>query len=122
MCYKAKADRRIIETNPNLNRHKAIAKDLLESEEGIRHRKKRCVEVETVFGNIKQNHGFRRLMLRGLGKVETEFGLLALAQNIRKKVKVGKTGPIKGQKVPVLAKYGSIYIENGLGFDFLPLN
>ncbi|WP_312194191.1 transposase, partial [Sphingobacterium multivorum] len=27
--------------------------------------KQRCHDVEPVFGNIKQNHGFRRFMLRG---------------------------------------------------------
>lgn len=122
LCYKAKADKRTLETNPNLNRHKAKAKEILESEEGIRHRKKRCTEVETVFGNIKQNHGFRRMMLRGLKKVETEFGLLALAQNIRKKVSAGKAQPIKGQKVPALAKYCIFGQESTLGFDILTLN
>ena len=37
------------------------------------------------FGNIKNNHHFKRFMLRGKDKVTVEFGLLALAQNIRKK-------------------------------------
>jgi hypothetical protein len=39
-----------------------------------------------VFGNIKNNHKFKRFMLRGKEKVEIEWGLLAIAQNIRKKV------------------------------------
>ncbi|WP_370580448.1 transposase [Mucilaginibacter sp. FT3.2] len=47
--------------------------------------KKRCFDVEPVFGNIKQNHGFRRFMLRGEKKVEIEWRLLAIAQNLRKK-------------------------------------
>jgi hypothetical protein len=38
-----------------------------------------------VFGNIKNNHKFTRFMLRGKNKVTIEFGLLALAQNLRKK-------------------------------------
>jgi len=38
-----------------------------------------------VFGNIKHNHKFNRFMLRGKKKVAVEFGLLALAQNLRKK-------------------------------------
>lgn len=83
-CHKSKGNR-IIEINWNLNRQKAKAKKLLNSEEGIRLRKKRCHDVEPVFGNIKQNHGFRRFMLRGKKKVEIEWGLLAIAQNIRKK-------------------------------------
>jgi hypothetical protein len=58
----------------------------LNSEEGIKKRKKRCHDVESVFGNIKQNHRFRRFMLKGKQKVEIEWALLAIAQNLRKKV------------------------------------
>jgi hypothetical protein len=83
-CHKSK-DNRIIEINENLNRLKQKAYELLNSEEGIARRKKRCFDVEPVFGNIKQNHGFRRFMLRGKEKVELEWGLLAIAQNLRKK-------------------------------------
>jgi hypothetical protein len=42
--------------------------------------------VEAVFGNIKQNKGFKRFMLRGKEKVTTEFGLIAIAHNLMKKV------------------------------------
>lgn len=83
-CHKSK-DNRTIEVNENLNRLKQKAYELLNSEEGIARRKKRCFDVEPVFGNIKQNHGFRRFMLRGKEKVELEWGLLAIAQNLRKK-------------------------------------
>ncbi|MBD1429591.1 transposase, partial [Sphingobacterium litopenaei] len=34
---------------------------------------------------IKQNHNFRRFMLRGKDLVSIEWGLLAIAQNLRKK-------------------------------------
>ena len=83
-CHKSKGNR-IIEINQNLNRHKKKAFELLNSEEGIEKRKKRCYDVEPVFGNIKNNHNFKRFMLRGKDKVEIEWGLLAIAQNIRKK-------------------------------------
>jgi transposase len=83
-CHKSK-DNRIIEINENLKRQKQKAYELLNSEEGIERRKKRCFDVEPVFGNIKQNHGFRRFMLRGKEKVAIEWGLLAIAQNLRKK-------------------------------------
>lgn len=83
-CHKSKGNR-IIEINENLNRLKQQAYELLNSEEGIRRRKKRCFDVEPTFGNIKQNHGFRRFMLRGKEKVEIEWGLIAIAQNLRKK-------------------------------------
>ena len=84
VCHQSKHNR-IIEVNHNLVRHKAIAKEKLNTKEGIRKRKKRCYDVEPVFGNIKSNHKFNRFMLRGKKKVTIEIGLLALAQNLRKK-------------------------------------
>lgn len=84
VCHKSKGNR-IIEINENLEKYKVAAYELLNSERGIEKRKQRCHDVETVFGNIKQNHGFRRFMLRGKQKVAIEWGLLAIAQNIRKK-------------------------------------
>lgn len=59
-------------------------RELLNSEKGLYYRKKRPVDVEPVFANIKQNKSFRRFMLRGKAKVEIEFGLLALAHNLKK--------------------------------------
>lgn len=83
-CHKSQGNR-IIEINENLIRLKKQAYELLNSEEGLERRKKRCFDVEPTFGNIKQNHGFRRFMLRGKEKVEIEWGLIAIAQNLRKK-------------------------------------
>lgn len=82
-CHKAKGNR-IIERNHNLIRLKGKAKNLLLSEEGIAHRKRRCWDVEAVFGNIKQNMGFKRFMLRGMEKITTEIGLIAMAHNLKK--------------------------------------
>jgi hypothetical protein len=42
------------------------------------------VAVESVFGRLKQNWGFRRFLLRGREKVEVEWGLLCIAQNMAK--------------------------------------
>ena len=83
MCHQSKGNR-AIEVNHRLNELKQQAEDRLLSEEGIRHRKKRCWDVEPVFANIKNNHHFRRFMLRGKEKVAIETGLLALAHNLRK--------------------------------------
>jgi transposase len=83
-CHKSKGSR-VIEVNHNLNRHKQKTKELLNSEEGEAHRKQRPIDVEPVFGNIKENHRFRRFMLRGKEKVSIEWGLLSIAQNLRKK-------------------------------------
>jgi len=44
----------------------------------------RSTEVETVFGHIKHNPGFRRFHLRGRDKVNTEWGLMRIAHNMQK--------------------------------------
>jgi len=54
------------------------------SETGILLRKQRGLEIESCFGDIKHNIGFRRCDLRGLSKVKTEFSLVAKAHNLRK--------------------------------------
>ena len=54
-------------------------------EEGSIPRKIRPVDVEPVFGNIKNNNkGFKRFMLKGYEKVEFEVGLLSIAHNLKK--------------------------------------
>jgi len=82
-CHKAKTDR-IIQVNPNLKRHKEKAHQNLWSIRGIYLRRKRCIEPEPVFGQIKWNRGFKRFLLRGLPKVSCEFGLIAIAHNLKK--------------------------------------
>lgn len=82
-CHDQKGDR-IISVNHRLNKLKDQAKERLLSPEGVKHRKQRPCDVEAVFGNIKQNKGFKRFMLRGLDKVEVEMGLVALAHNLAK--------------------------------------
>jgi transposase len=82
-CHKAKDDRRI-EVSAKMREYRKKADQRLESEKGTALRKQRGHDVESVFGNIKQNKGFRRFSLRGQAKVELEFGLVALAQNLRK--------------------------------------
>lgn len=77
---------RTIEVNHNLNRLKQQAERRLKSKRGIKKRKQRCHDTEPVFANIKNNHQFRRFMLRGIEKVTVETGLLAIAHNLRKKV------------------------------------
>jgi len=68
-----------------LNQLRQQANEKLLNEEGIKKRKQRCHDVEPVFANIKNNHGFKRFMTRGKQKVTIETGLLALAHNLRKK-------------------------------------
>jgi transposase len=83
VCHNQKGSR-IISVSHRGNELRKKAKEKLETEEGIKYRKKRPVEAEPVFGNIKQNKKFKRFYLRGLQKVKTEFGLIAIAHNLGK--------------------------------------
>lgn len=82
-CHKSKENRKI-QINWNLKRHKDKARKKLLSDQGVAHRSQRPVDVEAVFGNIKQNKNFTRFMLRGKDKVLIEAGLIALAHNLAK--------------------------------------
>lgn len=81
-CHKAEGNR-IVQRSPNLVRYKQLVRELLESDEGLEKRKQRW-QVEAVFGNIKQNKGFRRFYLRGTEKVSVEVGLIAIAHNLQR--------------------------------------
>lgn len=82
-CHKTNFNRKV-EINHQLKDYKARANELLKSETGIYHRKKRAYEVEPVFANIKHNKNFKRFNLRGIKKLEIETGLIALAHNLKK--------------------------------------
>jgi putative transposase len=64
-------------TNPDI-KHLIAQKDIPFSNSRI--------DVEPVFAQLKRNNGFRRFSLKGLEKVELEFGLKALGHNLRKKI------------------------------------
>lgn len=83
VCHAGKGNR-LVEVNHSLRNYRKQAKEKLNSPQGIQYRKKRPVDVEPVFAQIKSNHGFRRFMLKGLSKVEIEIGLLSIAHNLRK--------------------------------------
>jgi transposase len=83
VCHNQKGNR-TIQVNHRLRAFIEKSRILLQSPQGIAHRKQRPADVEPVFGNIKQNKGFRRFMLRGCEKVEIEAGLLSIAHNLKK--------------------------------------
>lgn len=82
-CTKAKGGRRI-KISFRLLEYRRQARVNLTSQEGQRLRSERSTEVETVFGCIKHNMEFRRFHLRGLDKVNIEWGLISIAHNMRK--------------------------------------
>ena len=86
VCHRSKNNRKV-QFNWNLKRLKDKAREKLLSQQGVAHRSQRPVDVEAVFGNIKQNKKFTRFNLRGKDNVLIEAGLVALAHNLAKMAK-----------------------------------
>lgn len=86
-CTKRDGNR-LLYINHRNNMLRTQAREFLDSEEGEKLRKQRSVEVESVFGNIKSNYGVTRFSLRGMEKVNLEWGLHAIAHNMRKMAKI----------------------------------
>lgn len=82
-CTKAQGNRKVL-LGFQLKAWRQQARQNLTSEKGKKLRSLRGVEVESVFGRLKEDWGFRRFLLRGIEKVKTEFGLLCIAQNMAK--------------------------------------
>jgi transposase len=122
LCYKATADRRIIEVNHRLNEYKQKARELLTSEDGIKHRGRRCIEPEAVFGQMKSNMAYRRFRHFGKDKVTMDFAFFAIAFNIKKmcsimakQAKNGGNTPQNGQILHIsklLPSENRIFWEN----------
>lgn len=87
-CTRSQYNRRI-QRGEQLIRLRQAAHDRLTSPKGVKLRRRRGYEAEAVFGQIKQNKGFRRFLLRGLDKVSTEWGIISMAHNISKMASAG---------------------------------
>lgn len=83
-CTKSKEKNRTILVNEQLDIYKTISNQNLHSEAGIKLRRRRGNEIESCFGDLKHNMGFRRFHLRGIKKVKTEATIIAMAHNLRK--------------------------------------
>ena len=83
-CYKARGDQRIIEVNHRLNQYKKKAREMLTSEEGLKHRGRRCIEPEAVFGQMKTDMAYIRFRHFGKDKVSMDFAFFAIAFNLKK--------------------------------------
>jgi len=82
-CTKSKFNRQI-QVGVQLLQMKKVAHDFLLSPRGCELRSQRPIEVEAVFGRLKHDWGFRRFFLKGIEKVNTEWGILCIAHNIAK--------------------------------------
>lgn len=76
----------MIETLPDtvLERLRVKVKKQIKTEMGKEALRMRGFNVETPFGEMKHNHGFRRFVLRSLPKVNIEIGLFFSGYNIAK--------------------------------------
>ncbi|MFC5648165.1 hypothetical protein ACFPYJ_03355 [Paenibacillus solisilvae] len=58
------------------------------------------MEPESVFGQLKNNRGFQRFLLRGLPKVSQEIRWLSLAYSLLKKAAIDQTGRSRNNVCP----------------------
>ncbi len=65
-------------------RERLRMKEKMESKEGRQVYNLRKVTIEPVYGNIKENLGFREFLLRGLENVKIELNLVCIAHNLQK--------------------------------------
>ncbi|MNI03381.1 hypothetical protein D3C73_562820 [compost metagenome] len=65
-------------------RYQNQARERLRSEEGYALAVRGMTEPESVFGQLKNNRGLRRFLLRGMEKVTLEVGWLSLPHNLLK--------------------------------------
>lgn len=93
-CHRSKNRYRTIQVNQVLSEHRPKALEALTSEEGALLRMNRSIQVEGVFGVLKEDYGFRRFLTRGKKNIETQFFLLAFALNIEKLCNRTKKGRI----------------------------
>jgi len=66
----------------------------MSSEEAKKIYRKRACEIEPVFGQIKENRGFKSFRLTGLAKVNAEFMIVSIAHNLSKIIKHLKRAPM----------------------------
>ena len=73
-----------LHVSKRFQRQRAEMEARIKTDEGIMLRINRSIQAEGAFGVLKQDMGFRRFLLRGQVKVQTEFLLMAIAYNINK--------------------------------------
>jgi len=83
-CFKGQYENRKLELSKTMRRQKKEAEERISTERGILLRVNRSIQVEGVFGILKQDFGFRRFLTRGKVNNETRLFILAMAFNIQK--------------------------------------
>ena len=88
------SDSRIFEVVKEQQLYKQEASRNLLSPKGIEIRVNRSIQVEGVFGILKQDYGRQRLRRRGLEKVSVEMMLYFLGLNLAKLFRFFQTGSL----------------------------
>lgn len=108
-CFKAKGDRKI-EVNYRMGEYRRKAAERLTSEEGIKHRGRRCIEPEAVFGQMKFDMAYKRFRHFGLDKVTMDFAFFAIAFNIKKMCSKIAKGSKNGDNTPTSGKFSCLFM------------
>jgi hypothetical protein len=82
-CHKAEGAGGI-RVNLRLREYKRKAGERRCSAEGLRHRSRRLIEPEAVFGQIKYNRQYKRFRHKGPDKVNMDFGIPIMAFHLQK--------------------------------------
>ena len=86
-CFNGKGNR-TIDVNYRMKRYREQARERLLSEEGVKHRGRRCIEPEAVFGQMKYDMAYKRFRHFGMDKVKMDFAFFAIAFNMKKMCKI----------------------------------
>lgn len=95
-CTRAAGNKNLEVSHEFVRLRKQSQKNIT-TEMGTILRMNRSIQVEGVFGILKQNYGFRRFLSKGKTNVKTEFTLLCLGYNLNKlhrNIQTGKIGTI----------------------------
>ncbi|MEJ8546699.1 transposase [Brevibacillus borstelensis] len=96
-CTKAAGDREV-KVSLRYLRFKQQVREKFRSEEGYALSVRRMIEPESVFGQMKNNRGFRRFLLRCIPKVSLEVGWFSLAHNLLRKSVMDQKRKVVGQE------------------------
>lgn len=83
-CFSSKRNCKEIKVSLRFLEQRKRSTENITSEQGVKLRVNRSIQVEGAFGVIKQDMGFRRFLTRGKHKTETQFFLIAFAFNVMK--------------------------------------
>ena len=84
-CFKSKnLESKQIGISIEMMKYRQESLSRITTEDGVKLRVNRSIQVEGAFGVIKENYSFRRFLTRGKRKTQTQFFLIAFAFNVLK--------------------------------------